>query len=46
MFLNRKHVTNVAASSTVLVDDSHDILVIVENIQMKYCYIKMHSNTW
>jgi len=35
MFPNMKHVTNDAASSTELVHDSQDILVIVENIQMK-----------
>jgi len=46
MFPNMKHVTNDAASSTELVHDSQDILVIVENIQTKYCYTNMQNNTW
>lgn len=41
-----KHITNDAASSTEIVHDSQDILMIVENTQTKYCYTNMQNNTW
>jgi hypothetical protein len=45
LFQNMKHVTNGAASSTEPVHDIQDILVIVENIQAKYCYTNVQNNT-